>query len=67
MSRSILPSELQNLSLGELWNQYAEIERELAQCPVGSSARRQALVSLKSIRRAIAARSHRPDRPAPRR
>ena len=66
MSRSILPSELQNRSLGELWNLYAETERELAQCPIGSFAHRQALASLDKIRRAIAARVCRPDGPAPR-
>lgn len=66
MSRSILPSELQNLSLGELWNLYAEIERQLARSPVGSSARRQAVASLDAVRRAIAARARRPGGPAPR-
>lgn len=64
MSRNILPCELRSRSLAELWNLYAEIERELAKCPAGSSARHRALASLEAIRRAIAARA--PDAPAPR-
>ena len=66
MSRIVPPSELQNRSTAELWNLYAEIERELAQYPVGSCARRQALASLDAVRRAIAARACRQDGPAPR-
>lgn len=53
MSKIVLPSDLQTLTLTELWGLYAKAERELMQSAASSAARRDALASLENIRRAI--------------
>ncbi|MCP5366716.1 MAG: hypothetical protein H6907_09920 [Hyphomicrobiales bacterium] len=53
MSRLIVSSELQRLSLTELWALHAKICDDLIRSPADSAERRNALASLENIRRAI--------------
>ena len=65
MSRLVLPPDLQTLGLQELWALHSDVEEELARSPEGSAARRNALASLETIRRAIGDRASRPTGPGP--
>lgn len=60
MSRLIVTSELQRLSLTELWAIHAKVQQELVRSPADSAQRRNALASLENIRRAINTRTASP-------
>lgn len=57
MSRLIVSSELQRLTLTELWALHARVHDDLIRSPANSADRRNALASLENIRRAIIART----------
>ena len=56
MSRLIVSSELQRLTLTELWALHARIHEDLVRSSPGSTDRHNALASLENICRAIAAK-----------